>query len=315
MPTPTALPVSEAGQHLVQADLVAVLVAVTAGQPRILTTEGGRALPAGPLSLEHRSLQTSLRSWVETQTRHPLGYVEQLYTFPDRERTQTLGMRAISISYLGLTCEPEIAAGGWRDWYAYFPWEDWRDGEPAVVQGIVKRLQAWCRLGEDRAERSARLQRVSLMFGLDEQPWNEEWVLQRYELMFEAGLVAEAGSEPPGARADALTGHAMARDHRRVLATGIARLRAKIKYRPVVFELLAPEFSLLQLQQTMEALAGRGLHKQNFRRQIEQQALVEPTGQQVSGAAGRPAQLFRFRSKVMLERAMTGNKLPLIRNP
>src|SRR5258707_7394164 len=66
-----------------------------------------------------------------------------------------------------------------------------------------------------------------------------------------------------------LPGEAMPHDHRRILATGMARLRAKIKYRPVVFELMPPEFTLLQLQQTVEALAGRGLHKQNFRRSEE----------------------------------------------
>ena len=61
----------------------------------------------------------------------------------------------------------------------------------------------------------------------------------------------------------------MHHDHRRILATGMARLRAKIKYRPAVFELMPPTFTLLQLQVAVEALAGRGLHKQNFRRLIE----------------------------------------------
>ena len=84
----------------------------------------------------------------------------------------------------------------------------------------------------------------------------------------------------------------MRHDHRRILATGIARLRAKIKYRPVVFELMPAQFTL-QLQQAVETLAGRGLHKQNFRRLIEQQDLVEETGDMASGTAGRPAKLFR----------------------
>lgn len=110
-----------------------------------------------------------------------------------------------------------------------------------------------------------------------------------------------------------MTGVPMRHDHRRILATGIARLRAKIKYRPVVFELMPPEFTLLQLQQAVEALAGRGLHKQNFRRLIEQQALVEETGASTIGAAGRPAKRFRFRSDVLLEREIAGSKLPLAR--
>ena len=79
-----------------------------------------------------------------------------------------------------------------------------------------------------------------------------------------------------------LPGMPMRHDHRRILATGIARLRAKIKYRPVVFELMPPHFTLLQLQRAVEALAGQPLHKQNFRRLIEQQGLVEETGAIVS---------------------------------
>ena len=307
-----------ADHHFVQADLVAVLVAVTGGQPRILTTQDGRTLPAGPFTAGHRSLQTSLRDWVESQTHHPLGYVEQLYTFPDRDRSEAMGMRAISISYLGLTREADddhAAQPGWHDWYRYFPWEDWREGEPALVRGrILRELREWARSADGAALKKLRTQRVAVMFGQGDNEWNEELVLQRYELLFEAGLVEESQRYGIGASGDeVLPGASMGHDHRRILATGMARLRAKIKYRPVVFELMPPEFSLLQLQQTVEALAGRGLHKQNFRRQIEAQALVEETGQIAAGAAGRPAKLYRFRRHVILERAMSGNKLPLVR--
>ena len=64
----------------------------------------------------------------------------------------------------------------------------------------------------------------------------------------------------------------------------------------------------------MEALAGRRLHKQNFRRLIEQQALVEETGGVATETGGRPAKLFRFRREVIVERAMAGTKLPLARS-
>ena len=309
--------------HSVQADLVAVLVAVTDGQPRILTTGSGRALPAGPFTSNHSSLQASLRAWVEKQTHHPLGFVEQLYTFADRERSQQLGMHVISISYLALTQELDetgAAQPGWQDWYRYFPWEDWRDGMPAVIaERIAPALTDWSENASDSVARSARWQRAAVTFGLDEYEWNEELVLQRYELLFEACVVPEAWGEGDGessasAAASLLPGAAMSNDHRRILATGMARLRAKIKYRPVVFELMSEEFSLLQLQQTVEALAGRGLHKQNFRRLIEQQSLVEETGQVTAVGAGRPAKLYRFRRNVMLERAIAGNKLPLVRS-
>ncbi|GLK98179.1 hypothetical protein GCM10008164_59230 [Achromobacter xylosoxidans] len=306
---------TESVERSVHAELVAVLVAVTNGEPRVLTTDDARALPAGPFKLSHRSLQAGLRAWVEEQTHHPLGYVEQLYTFADGDRSDESGARVMSVSYLGLTREAGetgVAQVGWQDWYRYFPWEDRRMGTPALVEElIVPRLAAWCEDHADTAVRARRRQRAAITFGLDGSPWNEDMVLQRYELLFEAGLVPEAARRGGGGAV--VPGEPMRHDHRRILATGIARLRAKIKYRPVVFELMPAQFTLLQLQLAVEALAGRGLHKQNFRRLIEQQALVEETGEMATGTAGRPAKLFRFRRDVLLERAIAGSKLPLSR--
>src|SRR5213592_4948627 len=96
------------------------------------------------------------------------------------------------------------------------------------------------------------------------------------------------GPAPEGDRHGA--GVAMALDHRRILATALGRLRGKLKYRPVVFELLPPTFTLLQLQRVVEALAGVRLHKQNFRRLVETGGLVEGTGQQHAETGGRPAE-------------------------
>ena len=202
------------------------------------------------------------------------------------------------------------ATAGWHSWYGYFPWEDWRAGAPPMVAGaILPRLDAWARSAAPDAER-ARRERIAVNFAPSVRQWNEEFVLQRYELLWEAGLVPEAGE----GRSDLPLGMAMTHDHRRILATGIARLRAKIKYRPVVFELMPAAFTLLQLQRTVEALAGRRLHKQNFRRLIESQGLVEETGEVSTGTGGRPAKLFRFRGEVVVERTAAGTKLPLHRS-
>jgi hypothetical protein len=305
------------GENAAIIELTAVLVAVTGEEPRILTIEDGKALPSGPFESGQRSLQAGLRSWVERQTHHPLGYVEQLYTFADRDRTRDgAGERIISISYLGLTREARASGEqgpGWQSWYRYFPWEDWRGGvSPLLQQVIVPRLRQWAGAGGDPAVQRERGQRLDIAFGVNERSWNEELVLQRYELLYEAGLVPESGSHKK--IASALPGEAMLHDHRRILATGIARLRAKIKYRPVVFELMPPRFTLLQLQRAVEALAGRPLHKQNFRRLIDQQQLVEETGEVSTETGGRPAKLFRFRRDLLLERAVAGTKLPLSRS-
>ena len=199
----------------------------------------------------------------------------------------------------------------------YFPWEDHRLGAPAIIEERLEpRLRDWIETAADPDLRHDRLQRAAITFGLDGRPWNEELVLQRYELLFEARLIPEARRGEKGAARDDPNGapsggRSMILDHRRILATGIARLRAKIKYHPVVFELMPETFTLLQLQRCVEALAGRLVHKQNFRRLIEQQELVEETGETSQDTGGRPAKLFRFRRAVFTERAIVGTKLPI----
>jgi hypothetical protein len=343
---------SQVSPEKVATELVAVIVAVSANDPRILTigetdeeaggsssadlphgggetggrrSDDGGTLPAGPLESGHRSLQAGLRAWVERQARHALGYVEQLYTFADRDRRSD-GRRVISISYLGLTTERPTADahGVWRGWYEYFPWEDHREGRPAILDSwIAPMLLAWAGdRGSPELERLRR-RRAETAFGLAGHAWNEDLILQRYEMLYEAGLVAEAQfatasaahyPEPAGGHDERALGRSMRYDHRRILATGVARLRAKIKYRPVIFELMPAEFTLLQLQRAVEALAGRGLHKQNFRRLVEQQDLIEDANRTTAETGGRPARLYRFRREILLEREVSGSKLPLSRS-
>ena len=296
---------------LAHAELIAVLTAVTGNDPRVMTVRSGDALPSGPFELGHRTLQSGLREWVREQTAHPVGYLEQLYTFADRDRNnEILGGRTISISYLGLVREqaaPGAGRPGWHGWYEYLPWEDHRRGRPSVLDDIIGRLDSW--VANDPARRDQRRRRADFAVGLNDSAWTEDLVLQRYELLYEAGFVLEAGCAK-----QSNSGRPMFADHRRILATGMARLRAKIKYRPVVFELMPESFTLLQLQRTVEALAGLTLHKQNFRRLIEQQELVEETGATESETGGRPAKLFRFRRAILEERELAGTKLPLSRN-
>src|SRR5580704_10568642 len=250
-----------AARNAIAADLIAVLVAVTSSDPRVLTIQDRSALPSGPFEFAHRSLQAGLRAWVERQTGLPPGYVEQLYTFADRDRGGG-GQQFISISYLGLTREQPASGeheASWRSWYYYFPWEDHRAGaSPMIETVLLPKLEAWASEPQNPGLRQARRQRVAITFGRGGRAWNEELILQRYELLYEAGLIPEAlrGSAPgtmgvaPGASPS--TGQPMILDHRRILATGIARLRAKIKYRPVVFELMPETFTLLQLQRCVE---------------------------------------------------------------
>ena len=304
--------------------LSAVIVAASAQEPRVLTIrlaasddEPVEALPSGPLEAAHRTLEIGLRAWVERQTSQRLGYVEQLYTFGDRDRAKegASAWPALIVAYLALVREARTAGAAdaeWQGWYRYFPWEDWRAGKPALLGPIEMRLEGWAAAAGE-PERRLREERVGLAFGRHGAAWNEELVLERYELLYEAGLVAEAARDAgwrAAALSDVMTGVAMAFDHRRILATAIGRLRGKIKYRPVVFELMPAAFTLLLLQRTVEALAGIRLHKQNFRRLVEQQGLVEETGEISAATGGRPARLVRFRREVSLERPAPGVRFP-----
>ncbi|MGV6873408.1 NUDIX hydrolase [Pseudochelatococcus sp. B33] len=333
-PSPREAPEPAAQEDHIAIGLSAVIVAVTGDDPKVLVVRRGgnrEALPSGPLERGHRTLETGLRSWVERQTLQKLGHVEQLYTFGDRDRSETDGAhatRALSVAYLALVREARPAGdadtadadAAWESWYRYFPWEDWRDGRPGVLDALEPSLRAWAT--SDARLATTRVERLSLTFGFGEPDsdergvWNEERALERYELLYEAGLVGEARRERGAARAVAdLAAHPigieMAVDHRRMLALAIARLRGKIKYRPVVFELMPPHFTLLQLQRTVEALSGVRLHKQNFRRLVEQQRLVEETGETTAETGGRPARLVRFRREVVLERPAPGVRLPV----
>jgi hypothetical protein len=297
--------------------LSAAIVTATVDEPRVLMVRIGddplEALPSGPLEVEHRTLEVGLRAWVERQTSQRLGYVEQLYTFGDRDRVEgARAGRALTVAYLALVREARPAGAAealWQSWYRYFPWEDWRDGGPSALPPLEARLSRWAAQTPNEAEKRLREERLGLAFA---RSWNEELVLERYELLYEAGLIQESWRDlgRPAPQGDGLVfGVPMAADHRRILATAIGRLRGKIKYRPVVFELMPPAFTLLQLQCTVEALSGVRLHKQNFRRLVEHQGLVEETGGISAETGGRPARLVRFRREVLLERPAPGLRL------
>ncbi len=325
--------------------LNAVIIAVTDEEPRVLTVsvpgdtpmEGGapaavgegpetqEALPTGPLDPKgDRTLELALRRWVRAQTGLELGYVEQLYTFGDRfrdPRERRGGPRVLSVAYLALVREGRVAGESpsrWRGVYRFFPWEDWRGGPPSIVERrLLPAVEAWVREAPGRAARELRRERAAVAFGRGRERWDGERVLDRYELLYEMGLLPEtirdaraAGEAPPEAVARPLPGSSLAFDHRRILATALGRIRGKIRYRPVVFELVPEEFTLLRLQRTVEALSGIRLHKQNFRRLVDSGGLVEGTGRLEQGIRGRPAELFRFRREVILERPAPGVGLP-----
>jgi len=310
--------------------LSAVVVAIRDGEAEVLTVRPRdsdlEGLPFGPFDPGgHRTFELAMRAFVTQQTRFNLGYVEQLYTFGDKGRDAPIAhlgegstaARVISVGYLALTpsaIDTHTPDSQWRPWTRFFPYEDWREGRPPALTPIEAALRDWSARGPDAAQRLAR---VRLAFALDGARWNEERVLERYELLYEAGLAPEAardrGEAPITGELAVAAGEPMISDHRRILATAVSRLRGKIKYRPVIFELMPAAFTLSALQRSVEAIAGVSLHKQNFRRALERADLVEGLGRMDADTGGRPAELFRFRRESLSARPVSGLSLPLQR--
>jgi hypothetical protein len=328
---------SEGQSTQVVIGLSAVILALRDGDGFVLTVRPHDAhtnrrsaregLPFGPFDpAGHRTFELALREFVARQTRFDLGYVEQLYTFGDQGRDAPLAdvgagaARVISVGYLALapaTVDTRAPDTTWSSWSRFFPWEDWRRGRPEIIDEVIwPALETWAgRSGERRS-------RAALLFAMEGARWNEERVLDRYELLYDSGLAPEAARdrdrvvgrapEEPHAFVPAL-GEPMISDHRRILATALGRLRGKLKYRPVAYEFMGDAFTLSALQRAVETIAGVALHKQNFRRAVERSGMVEGLGRIDPGTGGRPAELFRFRRELLAARAAGGLSLPLLR--
>jgi hypothetical protein len=292
--------------------LSAVILAVRAAEPVVAVVPaerpGEEQLPCGPFRPgEHRTLEDGVRVWADAQRGVETHFLQQLCTLAEGIDLDPVEP-TLCVSYLALVaprqCNDRTQAT-WRSWYAFFPWEDWRYGRPECLAEIHARLEAWAaQPAPPCAARwpADRSQRLRMAFGRAAGGgWDEEKVLERYELMQEAGLAGPAASDAGAKRRWPRLVHPALGDQAPVLARAIGELRRAVKYRPVVFELMPDEFTLFELQKTVEAILGPNLHKQNFRRLVEGCGLVEPTGEHRLRTGGRPARLYRFRRDVIYE--------------
>jgi hypothetical protein len=350
-----AAPDSPAGRaSRASVGLSAVIVSVDETTPRLLTVhrgDDGLGLPSSHLDDRvDRTLQQGVRRLVSRETGLPVRYFEQLYTFGDRGRAP--GGRELAVAYLALARYQSVRGPNdprWLSCYELFPWEDWRAGRPALLDDLIlPAIDEWL-TASSPGELPTRRERAELTFGVGHALWDPVRALDRYELAYELGIVEEAmlvsaGAHPEaGDRADAGgngrggarsratgarsegeraakarplgTGTPLVLDHRRIAAAALERLRGKLAYRPVVFEVLPETFTLSRLQQVVEALAGQVLHKQNFRRLVASANLVEPTGEWDQRTGGRPAELYRFRREVLRERPAPGLGLRRLGGP
>jgi 8-oxo-dGTP diphosphatase len=92
----------------------------------------------------------------------------------------------------------------------------------------------------------------------------------------------------------------LAFDHADILSYALQRLRYKLEYTTVGFELLPEPFTLSELQAAYEVILGEDLDKRNFRRKVLSAAILEETGAYRTGE-GRPAKLYRYRENAVAE--------------
>src|SRR5262249_60500076 len=126
------------------------------------------------------------------------------YTFGDlcrHARPGAPGAHVVSIGSLGLARMPETLAAlratgaGFEPWYRFFPWEDWREKRPDILDKVIlPSLEDWAGRPTKPAQARAlgRRERVRLCFALGGSPWDEEKVLDPYELIYQAGMGGEA---------------------------------------------------------------------------------------------------------------------------
>lgn len=104
----------------------------------------------------------------------------------------------------------------------------------------------------------------------------------------------------------------LVKDHAAVVQVARQRLRGKLSYTAVGFELLPEKFALAELQNLYEVILGKELDKRNFRKKISELGVLEATGEERSShrGRGRPASLFRFRPEVFHQIETKGDIFP-----
>ncbi len=150
-------------------------------------------------------------------------------------------------------------------------------------------------LREETGVRDVYLEQLYTFGDPDRDPRGRVISVTYYALVAADRSPLSAGSDASAARWWHVDDHpALAFDHGRILEYALERLRNKLEYTTVGFQLLPKKFTLTQLQQVYEAILGRPLDKRNFRRKMELLEILRPLKEWAREGASRPAQLFTF---------------------
>jgi 8-oxo-dGTP diphosphatase len=151
---------------------------------------------------------------------------------------------------------------------------------------------------ETGVEGAAYLEQLYTFGAVSRDPRTRVISVTYYALLPEPNLAPRAGTDAAAAQWWPVSElPPLAFDHEEIVQTALARLRAKLGYTSVAVALLAPEFTLTELQTTYEIILSRPLDKRNFRKKLLATGLLEGLEKQRRDGAHRPAQLFQFTQK------------------
>jgi 8-oxo-dGTP diphosphatase len=150
-------------------------------------------------------------------------------------------------------------------------------------------------LAEETGLENVFLEQLYTFGAVDRDPRERVVSVAYYALVKLSGHRAKAATDAANAEWFPVSkAPKLAFDHADILATALARLKSKVRYQPVGFELLPPKFTLSQLQHLYEAVLGTDLDKRNFRKKVLSFGLLAPLREAQMAGRHRPAQLFRF---------------------
>jgi 8-oxo-dGTP diphosphatase len=174
------------------------------------------------------------------------------------------------------------------------------EGQWALPGGFVRleeTLDAAARreLKEETGLENVFLEQLYTFGELDRDPRERVVSVAYYALVKLADMDAKAATDASDARwfpVAKLPG--LAFDHEKIVSVALARLKGKVRYQPIGFELLPTKFTLSELQHLYEAVLETPLDKRNFRKKVLGYGLLIPLREKKMDGAHRPAQLFRF---------------------
>src|SRR6059036_634231 len=153
-------------------------------------------------------------------------------------------------------------------------------------------------LAEEAGVKNVFLEQLYTFGAVDRDPRERVVSVAYYALVKLADFNTKAATDAADARWFPISKvPKLAFDHTDIFATAVARLKSKVRYQPIGFELLPPKFTLSQLQHLYEAVLGTKLDKRNFRKKVLSFGLLVPLKEKFQAGRQRPAQLLRFDEK------------------